>query len=158
MTGSRSISSRISMKSLCWLSRSSCSASVSCSAVLAKIILRIIGSRCSSRNICSVRHSPIPSAPLSRATLASVAVSALARMASSRISSAHWSKTSISGIGSTWVVCIAPRITSPEVPSIESVSPTSIRSPLMMMWSSASSMFSAPQTAGLPQPRATTAA
>ncbi len=52
---------------------------------------RTIGSRSSPRNMCSVRHSPMPSAPRRRALAASGPLSALARTPSRprRISSAH---------------------------------------------------------------------
>ena len=48
----------------------------------ARIMRRTIGSRSSARNMCSVRHSPIPSAPKRRALAASGPLSALARTAS----------------------------------------------------------------------------
>jgi hypothetical protein len=46
--------------------------------------------RSSPKNMCSVRHSPMPSAPNSRALRASSGVSALARTRSVRSSSAHF--------------------------------------------------------------------
>ena len=57
---------------------------------LAIIICRTAMIRSASKNICSVRHRPIPSAPKSSATWASVVVSALARTPSRRRSSAHF--------------------------------------------------------------------
>src|SRR6185437_7120526 len=55
----------------------------------ATIISRIALMRSPSKNMCSVRHSPIPSAPKLRATRASRGVSALARTLSVRTSSAQ---------------------------------------------------------------------
>ena len=57
----------------------------------ARIMRRTIGRRSSARNMCSVRHSPIPSAPSRRAVAASGPVSAFARTARCpfRIASAH---------------------------------------------------------------------
>ena len=45
--------------------------------------------RSASKNMCSVRHKPIPSAPKSRAAWASIGVSALVRTRSLRASSAQ---------------------------------------------------------------------
>ena len=63
----------------------------SSSGLSARIIRRTTGSRSSPRNMCSVRHSPIPSAPSRRALAASSPLSALARTPRwpARISSAH---------------------------------------------------------------------
>ena len=71
--------------------RSFSSAAASFLGVLARIISRTIGSRSGARNMCSVRHRPMPSAPSLRALAASSPVSALARTASLplRIASAH---------------------------------------------------------------------
>jgi hypothetical protein len=53
------------------------------------IIAFISGWRSAAMNMCSVRHSPMPSAPSSRALAASSGVSALARTPSRRCSSDH---------------------------------------------------------------------
>ncbi len=82
MTGSPSIASRISSKSICCTRPSSSRAAASSSSVWARIILRTTGRRSGARNMCSVRHSPMPSAPRRRAFSASSPVSALARTAS----------------------------------------------------------------------------
>ncbi len=102
VTGSPSIASRISMKSAFWTTRSSSRASVSSSRVWARIIRRTTGRRSSPRNMCSVRHNPMPSAPNRRALAASGPLSALARTASFplRILSAHPRITSNSAGGS----------------------------------------------------------
>ena len=56
----------------------------------ARIISRMAASRLSPKNMCSVRHKPIPSAPIERATRASCGVSAFARTVNLRCSSAHF--------------------------------------------------------------------
>ena len=56
----------------------------------ARIISRIGEMRSPSKNMCSVRHRPMPSAPNSRARLASAGVSALVRIFSVRYLSAHF--------------------------------------------------------------------
>ena len=50
-----------------------------CSAVSEQIISRMAGMRSASKNMCSVRHRPMPSAPKVRAWAASWGVSALVR-------------------------------------------------------------------------------
>ncbi len=110
--------------------------------------------------MCSVRHSPMPSAPRPRALVASSPVSALARTPSlpRRISSAQPRITSNSGGGLAAAIFISPSTTSPLVPSTEitspsltTMSPTENCLPTILI-------ASAPTTAGVPQPRATTAA
>ncbi len=54
----------------------------------------------SLKNMCSVRHSPMPSAPISRARRASCGVSALVRTPSLRILSAHFISVSYAFGGS----------------------------------------------------------
>ena len=81
VTGSPSMASRISRKSSFWATRSSSSAAASSFGVAARIMRRTIGRRSSPRNMCSVRHRPMPSAPNCRALVASGPLSALARTA-----------------------------------------------------------------------------
>ena len=74
--------------------------------------------RCPSKNMCSVRQRPMPSAPNSRALAASFGVSALVRtlrvrtLSAHDISSAKWPEIVGSTVG-TW-----PIMTSPVVPLI----------------------------------------
>ncbi len=77
----------------------------------ARIIARTTGSRSGARNMCSVRHSPIPSAPSERAIAASSPVSAFARTPSFpfRIESAHARTVSNSGGGSAGSSSNRPR-------------------------------------------------
>ena len=84
------------MKSSRWTWRSSSSAAASSAGVSARIMRRTTGRRSSPRNMCSVRHRPMPSAPSERALAASSPVSALARTARwpLRMSSAHESTVS----------------------------------------------------------------
>ena len=165
MTGRPSIASRISVKSSCWTLRSSSSASASCSAVLARIIRRTTGRRSGARNMCSVRHSPMPSAPRRRALAASSPVSALARTPSlrrlflpPRTASAHSRMVANSVGGSAAASAISPSTTSPVEPSSEIDSPSATVTPLAVNDLPLILTFSAPTTAGVPQPRATTAA
>ena len=83
--------SNAAKSSVCTL-RNSSNAAASSAGVLAKIMRRTTGKRSGAKNMCSVRHNPIPSAPYSRAFVASSSVSAFARTASLplRISSAHF--------------------------------------------------------------------
>ena len=102
----------------------------------------------------------MPSAPSLRALAASSPVSALARTASlpRRMSSAHDSTVSNSRVGLAAVSGTSPDTTIPAPPSSETKSPSrSVTPPAVTVWSPRRST-SAPTTAGLPQPRATTAA
>ena len=89
----------------------------------ARIISRTATMRSASKNMCSVRHRPMPSAPNLRATSESCGVSALVRTASRRLSSAQLITVSNAGekLGST--VGTWPSMTWPEDPSREIQSP-----------------------------------
>ena len=98
-----------------------------CRRSSARIMRRTIGRRSSPRNMCSVRHSPMPSAPNRRALAASGPLSALARTASwpLRILSAHPRMVSNSA-GASACAELRPRpsTTRPVVPSMEMMSPS----------------------------------
>ena len=160
VTGRPSIASRIPSKSACWAVASCSRASVSASVVSARIMARTRGSRSELKNMCSVRQSPIPIAPAFRAATASSAVSALALTArvSDAISSAQARIESSSGGTTDLTTSRPPRVTEPVEPSIEIMSPSDTTTSPTRKWSSATSTWSAPQTQGVPQPRATTAA
>ena len=83
VTGRPSIASSSSMKS-CRCSGSSASSAAARSSAVSARMTRSISERRSPRNMCSVRHSPMPWAPRRRARAASSAVSALARTSSRR--------------------------------------------------------------------------
>ena len=116
--------------------------------------------RSSPKNMCSVRHSPMPSAPNSRALRASSGVSAFVRTRSVRSSSAHFrtvsnaSPTSGSTSGTSSVVI------EPVVPSMASRSPACsvVPSTRTSPADTSISRSLAPVTAGTPIPRATSAA
>ena len=122
--------------------------------------------------MCSVRQSPMPSAPNSRAFNESSGRSALARTFIVRTSSAQPSTMPNGPVGSGVTTGTSPTTTSPVPPLIEITSPsrTVIATALPALSSSrerttvncffARSICSAsaPQIAGLPIPRATTAA
>ena len=92
------------------------------SSFSARIISRMAAMRSPSKNMCSVRHRPMPSAPNSRARLASAGVSAFVRILSVRYLSAHFITVAKSPESLGSCVAIAPAITSPVEPSIESTS------------------------------------
>ena len=130
--------------------------------------------RRSPRNMCSVRHRPMPWAPNLRARAASSAVSAFVRTfirraasacsirrmtastrGSSTCSPSKW-RTTDDGVTGT-----APRNTSPVDPSIEITSPSLTVGPprtTNVPSRASTSRASAPQTHVRPMPRATTAA
>ncbi len=159
MTGSPSMASRISSKSSRCSSSRAASAASSSSGVSARIMRWASGSL-SPRNMCSVRHSPIPSAPYSRARAASGPLSALARtpMRPRRMSSAHPRMVANSGGGTAGASSSWPSMTSPEVPSTDSHSPSRTVVVPVVKWRRSTVIDPAPTTAGMPQPRATTAA
>ncbi len=78
MTGSPDITLKISMKSPFCSFTSLSKASTLSSFRSAMMTCCIMSRQSASRNICSVRHNPIPLAPSSRACLASSGVSELA--------------------------------------------------------------------------------
>ena len=177
MTGRPSIASNSSTKSFFCSGSRALSAASRSSSVSARIS-RSTSSRRSPRNMCSVRHRPMPWAPKRRARSASSALSALARTRRRRTRSAYAmirctaatsssassapacmrpSKYSTTGDGTTGT---SPRYTLPVEPSMETTSPSSMTvSPTVMRRRLVStSSSSAPQTQVLPMPRATTAA
>ncbi len=176
VTGRSPISRKIPTKSCRCIGRIFASAARRPSTVSARIISRTARMRFSSKNMCSVRQSPIPSAPKTTATRASVGVSALARTPRRRRLSAHFRirskerKTAdCSGLSvfssatcrtSDGRVGSGPRMTSPVVPSIEIQSPSEALRPFARTSRRASStvISPAPTTQVLPMPRATTAA
>ena len=89
VTGSPSIASYSCSKSPCCSGRILDSASSLSSTVSEQIISRNASILSPSKNICSVRQRPIPSAPSSRAFFASVGVSALVLTFMVLYSSAH---------------------------------------------------------------------
>ena len=111
-------------------------------------------------NWCSVRHSPMPSAPLSIAAAASAPLSALARTPRRRESSAQPSRVVRLGDGLGRSIVSSPTYATPVAPSIEMTSPARRTCSPAVTVSASWSMRSppAPQIAGRPMPRATTAA
>jgi hypothetical protein len=93
----------------------------------ARIISRTAAIRSSSKNMCSVRQSPMPSAPKLSAFSAWAGVSAFVRTRMRRTRSVHLSRTSISGPSATSTVSTTPRYTCPLEPSMV------IRSPCWMV-------------------------
>ena len=116
--------------------------------------------RSGSKNMCSVRLSPIPSAPNLSAVSASVGVSALARTPMVRTSSAHSIRVAKSPVSSGWIIATSPFITSPVEPSTVITSPSESSTPIATRILALTSTLSspAPDTQGMPMPRATTAA
>jgi hypothetical protein len=116
--------------------------------------------RLSSKNMCSVRQSPMPSAPSPRATSASRGVSAFVRTRKTRCSSTHCMNVSSDGVNVAAVSGSRPTITSPLVPLRLSQSPSrTVTLPFVIVfWRTSIVTSPQPATHGLPQPRATTAA
>ncbi len=107
VTGSPSIAVKIATKSSRWSGRRSSRAACLASSSSARMS-RSTSCLRSPRNMCSVRHSPMPAAPNRRARSASSAVSALARTPSRRASSA-------------WVMIRCTASTSGSLPSASNV-------------------------------------
>ena len=126
----------------------------------ARIIWRTATIRSPSKNMCSVRQSPMPSAPNLRAWAASAGVSALARMPKVRNSSAHSISSAKSPLSSGCTVGTTPSMISPVLPSKVMNSPAFTTTPRTESVPALPSMRTspAPATQGLPMPRATTAA
>ena len=160
MTGSPDISFNSATKSFFCTLRSSSKAAASSAGELARIIRRTTGNLSGARNMCSVRHSPIPSAPSSRAFFASSLVSAFARtlILPLRTSSDHFRIVSNSFGGFEAISASCPSITSPVVPSSDNQSPSFTVTPFAVNELPEIFTASAPTMAGVPQPRATTAA
>ena len=89
--------------------------------------------RFSSKNMCSVRQSPIPSAPNLTAARASAGVSALARTLSLRAASAHFISVANSPASSGSRIATLPASTCPVEPSMVIVSPFFIVLPPAVM-------------------------
>ena len=89
----------------------------------ARIISRTAWMRSSSKNICSVRHSPMPSAPNLTATRASAGVSALARTPSLRTLSAQPISVANSPDSCGSIIATLPASTWPVEPSTVMKSP-----------------------------------
>eukprot|EP00438_Fugacium_kawagutii_P021522 Skav233407 [mRNA] locus=scaffold892:131837:132854:+ [translate_table: standard] len=111
------------MSSLCITNNLSKACRRSASSV-AKIICRMATIRCPSKNMCSVRTRPMPSAPNSFACRASAGVSALARTFMSRTSSAHCMMVPKDPESCGGTVGTSPTITSPLAPSIVKIWPS----------------------------------
>ena len=117
--------------------------------------------RSPSKNMCSVRHRPMPSAAKFRAVWASAGVSAFARTPMSRTSSAHSSnvRNAPSSVASS--MAGSPASTSPDVPSTVITSPTLNRRPsgvTIRCFLRSITRSDAPTTQGRPRPRPITAA
>ena len=89
VTGSPAIASKMPSKSACWNGSSRPAPRAARPRRRPGSSRCTTGSRSSPKNMCSVRHRPMPSAPSSRALAASAGVSALARTRSRRTSSAQ---------------------------------------------------------------------
>ena len=149
-----------SSKSACCMGSSFCSAFVRPSLSSDMIIWRMTMIRSASKNICSVRHSPIPSAPKWRAFCVSSGVSALARTVIRRAASAHDMMVSKSPDNCGSIVATSPSYTSPAEPSMVMISPSVRVLPPICIWPVFISIRTspAPETQARPMPRATTAA
>jgi len=89
--------------------------------------------RPSSKNMCSVRQSPMPSAPNFKATRASLGVSALARTPSLRTASAQPISVANSPESAGSIMGTRPASTCPVEPSMVMTSPASKVWPATLM-------------------------
>ena len=89
VTGRPSMAFRMPLKSFFWKGSNSITAARRSISLFANIILRMARIRVSSKNMCSVRHKPIPWAPNLIACCASAGLSALVLISNVRTSSAH---------------------------------------------------------------------
>ena len=123
VTGRPAMMVNSSTKSWRCIGSSSASAARRSASVSATIIRRTATIRSLSKNMCSVRHRPMPSAPNLTAVRASVGVSALARTFIRRMSSAQAISLAKSPDSSGWMVGTSPRMISPVAPSMVMMSP-----------------------------------
>ena len=130
------------------------------STVSEQIISRNASILLPSKNICSVRQRPIPSAPSSLAFAASLGVSALVRTCNLLYLSAHAMILPNSPAMVASTVGIMPSQILPVEPSIDSQSPSWYSFPARTNFLFASSIMISeqPDTQQVPIPRATTAA
>ena len=123
VTGKPCMISNSSTKSVRCIGNSLASAARRDFSSSARIISRIARMRSSSKNMCSVRQSPMPSAPNLSATRASFGVSALARTPSLRVASAQPIRVANSPESAGSLIGTRPASTSPVEPSMVMMSP-----------------------------------
>mmetsp|Transcript_9127 Transcript_9127/g.34381 ORF Transcript_9127/g.34381 Transcript_9127/m.34381 type:complete len:301 (-) Transcript_9127:1355-2257(-) len=159
VTGRPSMASKMPSKSFCCSGSSAAIATFFSCCVWARIILRTLARRSPSKNMCSVRTSPMPSAPFSRASAASSGVSAFASTFRRRFESAHDMKRASAPVTSAGFNSCSPMRISPVLPLMLMTSPSLKVAPdLSLALVALISRSAAPTTHGLPHPRATTAA
>ena len=160
-TGRPSIIWNNSVKSARCIGKSRANEAARSPSFSAKIISRITVKRSASKNICSLRHRPIPSAIKFLAVCASRGVSALALIPISRSSSAQPSKVVTAVLRPASTVSTCPTNTSPWVPSTVMTSPSRkicwLR-PMIVFFCPSMLISEAPTTQGKPRPRPITAA
>ena len=123
VTGNPFMALKMPSKSLRWIGLSLANAFLRPFSSSARIISRTARMRSPSKNMCSVRQRPMPSAPKRRATSESCGVSALARTLSFRALSAHCISVPNSFENLASLVGVWPSMTSPDEPSIDTQSP-----------------------------------
>ena len=106
-------------KSFLWYGKIFSRASSLSSSVVAQIIFLKLNILSFSKNMCSVRQSPIPSAPNFRAWMASLGVSALVLTRKSLALSAHDINVSKSPLIDASSISSFPAYTLPVEPSID---------------------------------------
>mmetsp|Transcript_26972 Transcript_26972/g.58960 ORF Transcript_26972/g.58960 Transcript_26972/m.58960 type:complete len:445 (+) Transcript_26972:1164-2498(+) len=161
VTGRPSMALKMPSKSALWKGSRSARALRRASLLCATIILLTAAMRSSlAKNMCSVRHRPMPSAPNFLASAASSGVSALVSTLSLRLSSTHFIKAPRSPASLGGDRGCLPRMISPVLPLRDMKSPSRISAPLMRatLLCSSTCRSCTPVMQGLPQPRATTAA
>ena len=171
-TGLGVIALMMPKKSFCWSGRISFRFFLRSSVVSERIIFWKEESLGSSKNMCSVRHRPIPAAPKRNAWGASFCSAfartsnpltlfpeAVTRLEEARTSSAQPRKVSRSPETEAGVTGMASPYTFPVEPSMEMISPlTNFLPPIVISSFPVNTTSEHPQTQGVPIPRATTAA
>ena len=130
VTGNPAMISNSSTKSARCIGSTLASAFFRPSASSARIISCMATMRSGWKNMCSVRHRPMPSAPNLTAARASSGVSALVRTFSRRRASAHSISVAKSSDSCGSTVGTRPSITVPAAPSMVIRSPSATRTPL----------------------------
>ena len=137
VTGRPAITDNRPAKSARCSGSSAASAASRCGPLCANIMRRTCKMRAGLKNMCSVRHRPMPAAPKRRARLASSIVSALARTCMRWCFPAHVIMVPKSPDNSGSNVGTRPCITRPDAPSMVMTSPSrNSRPPMRAIWAS----------------------
>ena len=133
VTGRPSMTRKMLSKSPRCMGRMRASAARRSASESERIICRTAMMRSGSKNMCSVRHRPMPSAPKARAVFASIGVSALVRTCRVRAASTHFMSVAKSSSRRAGTSGMRPSSTSPDEPSTVMTSPSLNAAPAARM-------------------------